>query len=68
LTPANKSKPWLPASRLTSTTKGSPGGMHRVNLVAVVILEELEKAVASEGKLAEKVEDRVTELNQTKLN
>jgi hypothetical protein len=42
--------------------------MHRVNLVAVVILEELEKAVASEGKLAEKVEDRVTELNQTKLN
>ena len=66
MTPANKSKPWLPASRLTSTTKGSPGGMYRV--VEVVILEELEKAVASEGKLAGKVEERVTELNQTELN
>ena len=40
--------------------------MYRV--VEVVILEELEKPVASEGRLAGKVEERVTELNQTELN
>jgi hypothetical protein len=32
----------------------------------VVSLKELEKAVASEGKLAVKVEERVTKPNQTK--